>query len=182
VTGAVGTDAEDGVLWLPERIQQAGLPPDEVARLRYVVVEELVDGVASLLAWSWPHVDGRGRLFWRPSEQDQPVEISAPLRHLAWQVYDAAELERQPRCGDTFAARVVAPDQPFVEDLREVFPDGVYDLSPEAHQAAKLAYQGALADLRERPYEQDEPVLFDVQQIPLALIRLRPPVPRQEER
>jgi hypothetical protein len=174
---ALGTDREDGVTWLPERVR-AGVPDADLPHLSYVVVEELVDGVANLMAWAWPRVDRKGRLFWTPSEQAQPVQISAPLGALVRQLYDAARLERRPRCGDTFAARVSPPDgDDLVEDLRDVFPEGVYDLSAEAHQAAKLSYQGALAQLREEPYEQDQAVLFDVEEMPLPRVELLPPEP-----
>jgi hypothetical protein len=173
----VGDDDEHGVVWLPERLLQAGVGVG-AAQLQYVVVEEMVDGLASLLAWEWPLVDTKGRLFWHPSAQDHPVELSVPLRRLVHQLYEAGGLRRDPRCGDTFAARVdttATDDDAPVDDLRAVFPDGVYDLSAEAHQAAKLSYQGALADIRGEAFSQDQAVLIDNQELQLERIVLAAP-------
>ncbi len=133
--------------WRPERLT-AVLGEGRVQELRYVVLEELVDHIAVLQAWPWPVVDDEGRLTW-PLEQltAGPLEIATDVLRLRQQCYRAS-VQRVPRSGDTFAGRVAdraVPREGLVEDLRDVFPDGLYDLSAEAHQAAKLAYQGALA-------------------------------------
>ena len=65
-----------GVPWRPERLTRAGLRAHE--GLRYVVVEEIVDGVCVLHAGSWPRVDRKGRLTW-VADPTGPVEIAVPF-------------------------------------------------------------------------------------------------------
>lgn len=139
------------VPWRPERLTRTGLRVHE--GLRYLVVEEVVDGICVLLAWPWPHVDRQGRLTWSTDDAD-PLEIVVPLEQLRDQVY-RGRLQRDPRCGDTFAGAlattVPVPATGLVDDLRPLFPDGLYDVSADAHTAAKLAYQGGLADVPPPP-------------------------------
>lgn len=144
---------------------------DSLRLLRYVVLEEIVDGVVTLLAWKWPMVDSKGRLFW-PAED--PLEISIASEVLHQQLYAAARFKRTPRPGDTFAGQPGRlPDHSSsVEDLRPLFPDGLYDLSAEAHQAAKLAYQGSLSATREAR-ERTDKVLQPTGRLPH--VRLAPP-------
>ena len=141
------TDDGTGTPWRPERLT-AVLGERPVQDLRYVVLEEVVDHVAVLQAWPWPLVDEKGRLFWRSDSPGEGlVEIATLAERLREQVYRRS-MSRQPRCGDTLAG-VVSPEHVpaagLVDDLRRVFPDGLYDVSAEAHSAAQLAYQGSLA-------------------------------------
>lgn len=144
------TEAE-GAPWRPERLIRAGLQVDD--RLRYVVVEEVVDGISVLQVWPWPRVDGKGRLSWATDERG-PVELAVLVEQLRDQLY-RGRIRRKPRCGDTFAGVLGdgAPDSEarLVGDLRPLFPDGLWDVSADAHAAAKLAYQGALADVEPPP-------------------------------
>lgn len=115
----------------------------------YVVVEEVVGATIELMRWPWPLADSRGRLFWPPDAEDHVMTAAVPQRLVRLQLYLPNQLLRRPRAGDTFAARIsssAAPgwveDRP-VEDLADIFPGPVYDVSAEAREAAKLAYQGA---------------------------------------
>lgn len=140
-----------GAPWRPERLIRAGLQVDD--RLRYVVVEEVVDGISVLHVWPWPRADRKGRLSWATDEQG-PVELTVLVEQLRDQLY-RGQLRRQPRCGDTFAGvlrdRAQDAEARLVADLRPLFPDGLWDVSADAHAAAKLAYQGALADVEPPP-------------------------------
>jgi hypothetical protein len=65
------------------------------------------------------------------------------------QLYRPNGLQRRPRPGDTFAVRLTAvagwgKDAP-TEDLTDLLPGAVYDVSADAREAAKLAYQGSSA-------------------------------------
>lgn len=163
------------VPWRPERLMRTGLQVHE--GLRYLVVEEVVDGVCVLLAWPWPRVDRKGRLAWSAEDGD-PVEIAVPLEQLRDQVY-RGRLQRDPRCGDTFAGALAdsaeVPETGLLDDLRPLFPGGVYDVSADAHAAAKLAYQGALADVAPPPEGEPPERVPDRGRVPhLSLTAPRP--------
>lgn len=153
-------DEGGGTLWHPERLLAAAGGVEQVAAFRYVVVEEAVDDLLVLQVWAWPHVDASGRLFWDPAAPPLEVAVHRPLLHA--QVY-AHQLKRAPRVGDAFAGTLGVEAEALavavVEDLRDVFPDGLFDVSAEAHQVAKLAYQGSLAAIAApRPGQPEERV------------------------
>lgn len=115
---------------------------------QYVVVEEVVGATIELLRWPWPLADALGRLFWEEDADDQVMTAAVPLRLLRLQLYRPNALVRRPRAGDTFAARIPARaggwnQESPVSDLAVLFPGPVYDVSADAREAAKLAYQGA---------------------------------------
>lgn len=115
---------------------------------QYVVLEEVVGATIELMRWPWPRADSRGRLFWTPDAEEQVMTAAVPQRLVRLQLYRPNQLLRRPRAGDTFAARISSPAPGWagdllVEDLAEVFPGPVYDVTAEAREAAKLAYQGA---------------------------------------
>jgi hypothetical protein len=151
----------DGVPWRPECL------PDVVpagAELReqwtYVVLEEIVDDVAELMHWPWPLADQHGRLYWPDGDEARARAVAVPLRLLQTQLYARNGLRRRPRSGDTFASPSTGPGWDAaapVEDVRRLFPDAVFDVSAEAREAAKLAYQGALAAVEHA--SGDEPLL-----------------------
>lgn len=67
------------------------------------------------------------------------------------QLYEPNGIERRPRPGDTFA--LVASARGWrrarqVVDLRTLVDGAVYDISADAREAAKLAYQGSVAGVR----------------------------------
>jgi hypothetical protein len=112
---------------------------------QYVVVEEVVGATIELLRWPWPLADSRGRLFWPEDADEQVMTATVPQRLMRLQLYRPNRLQRRPRAGDTFAARIASSAPGWgaereVEDLADIFPGPVYDVSAEAREAAKLAY------------------------------------------
>ena len=115
---------------------------------QYVLVEEVVGSTVELMRWPWPLADSRGRLFWPADAEELVLTAAVPQRLMRLQLYRPNQLLRRPRAGDTFAVRVhfAAPgweSDRQVDDLVHLFPGPVYDVSAEAREAAKLAYQGA---------------------------------------
>jgi hypothetical protein len=115
---------------------------------QYVVVEEVVGATVEMLRWPWPNADPLGRLFWRDDADDRVMTAAVPQRLLRLQLYRPNDLVRRPRAGDTFAAKIIRAavgwDSPAaVDDLTDLFPGPVYDVSADSREAAKLAYQGA---------------------------------------
>jgi hypothetical protein len=136
------------VSWFPHSLHPYAA---DAAELReswcYVVLEEIVDRTALLLRWPWPLADGKGRLFWPAADQDRVSQASIPVSVLERQLYKR-RLRRSPRIGDTFAMRMVEGaawrEGATVDDARDLLPDLVLDVSADAREAAKLAYQGSL--------------------------------------
>jgi hypothetical protein len=135
--------------WWPEALHGA---VRSAAKLlddwQYVVVEEVVGATIELMRWPWPLADSRGRLFWTADAEEQVMTAAVPQRLMRLQLYRPNQLLRRPRAGDTFAARISWPAPGWVgdlqvDDLADIFPGPVYDVSAEAREAAKLAYQGA---------------------------------------
>jgi hypothetical protein len=136
--------------WLPPSLRGAVRNP---AKLRedwqYVVVEEVVGATVELMRWPWPSADRVGRLVWDDDAEDRVMSAAAPQRLVRLQLYSPNQLQRHPRAGDTFAARLAGisgwGEQAEVADLAHLLPGAVYDISADAREAAKLAYQGASA-------------------------------------
>lgn len=127
---------------------------------QYVVVEEIVGATVELMRWPWPRADSRGRLFWTPDAEERVMTAAVPQRLVRLQFYRPNQLLRRPRAGDTFAARITSPAPGWtrdleVRDLADIFPGPVYDVSAEAREAAKLAYQGASAAVFDGSRHQD---------------------------
>lgn len=115
---------------------------------QYVVVEEVVGATVELLRWPWPLADPVGHLCWDEDAETRVMSAAVPLRLLRLQLYRPHGLVRRPRAGDTFAARIRAQADGWdretpIDDLASLFPGPLYDVSAEAREAAKLAYQGA---------------------------------------
>ena len=137
--------------WLPPCLRLHGLDAESVQTLSYVILDETVDGVAGVTIWEWPSADGGGRL--RFEHPERALEVAVTLRQLDDELYEGL-LERDPRIGDVFAARVPAAarrrldgraallwERPLVQLLGDV----VYDVSREARKVAKLAFYSAVA-------------------------------------
>ena len=137
------------VLWFPESLQDAVRGDDaELSSWSYIVVEEIVDAVAALHRWPWPLADQCGRLFWTEDAEHNHVEAAVPVGVLHRTLYQPNGLTRRPRSGDTFATRDIgagwAGSSPVV-DLRTLLPQAVYDISADAYEAVRLAYQSSVA-------------------------------------
>lgn len=134
--------------WWPPSLHGAVRSAEKLrAEWQYVVVEEVVGATVELMRWPWPSADRCGRLVWEDDADDQAMTAAVPQRLMRLQLYKPNKLRRRPRAGDTFAIRLKATagwdeDGP-VDDLALVFPEVVYDVSADAREAAKLAYQGS---------------------------------------
>lgn len=148
--------------WLPP-----GLPPDwnADASFLYSVVDEKIEGLVTVSFSSWPLVDEDGRLSFPPDEAPTLVfeeallsEFLAQTRQLPVPSEAPSDLvSRELRVGDVFAvqprprlARVLEgeaqePGRPVIPD-RWLSPP-VFDVTPDARDAAKLAYYAAAAVL-----------------------------------
>jgi hypothetical protein len=149
-------------VWLPP-----GLPPDwnADASFLYSVVDEKIEGLVTVSFSSWPLVDEDGRLSFAADEAPTLVfeeamlsEFLAQTRELsAAQEAPSGLISRELRVGDVFAvrprprlARVVEgearqPGRPVIPG-RWLSPP-VFDVTPDARDAAKLAYYAAAAVL-----------------------------------
>ncbi len=138
------------VLWRPEALQAATQGAQELRDFAYVVVEESVDRLVVLMTWPWPEADDQGRVFW-PAEAESDYKTAVTTRDLLRdQLYRPSRLVRLPRLGDVYAARHLGPgwqSPGVVTDVRQLFDGDVYDISADAREAAKLAYQGAAASV-----------------------------------
>ncbi len=116
---------------------------DDLAELSYITVDEVSQGVVTLLISEWPDADERGRLRFRGAE---PVAVDVDQARLAAYLAIARLPERvrdRPlREGDAFAARttirrrVPGPRSPISRWLK----GPVFDVTADARDAAKAAY------------------------------------------
>lgn len=172
------------VPWAPEVLP---VSRDDLASWNYVVLEEIVDGMALLRRWSWPVVDPLGRLLWPDGTEHDTAEAAVDVRMLKAQLYLPNGIAREPRCGDTFAVplRVAARWGRRVRDVRLLFGAApVFDVSADAREAAKIAYQASLGAIQPAT-DAGVKVLKDVHRVmqartenPLRPMRLSPP-PRE---
>ena len=148
------------VLWHPEALDAVGISAASVAQFSYIVVEELVDAWVVLMAWPWPETDDRGRLFWTLATDSSPKNVVVSRDLLRHQLYRPSRLLRRPRLGDIYAASRLGTgweDRRPVADIRRLFDGPAYDISADAREAAKLAYQGPAAPSIQK-IEADDPL------------------------
>ena len=146
---ATAMPAGSAIPWAPEDLPIAA---DELGSWSYVVLEEIVDEVALLRRWPWPVVDPLGRLLWPAGAEHDSDAAAVALDLLTAQLYAPNGIERQPRCGDTFAVPGGVDMHwrgTLTRDLRELLGDAdVYDISAAAREAAKIAYQSSLGAIQ----------------------------------
>jgi hypothetical protein len=137
--------------WLPASLRAHGLTEDDVKRLSYVVLDEIVDDTVTLAIHPWPVADKDGRV--RFPDLAACRHVAVPRRALETQLY-RGWLQREPRLGDVFgflltdaAKRRLSrrPDVRWQRGLRSLVDGAVYDLSPDARTVAKLSYYAAMA-------------------------------------
>jgi hypothetical protein len=142
-------NSADQIPWLPGTLQASGLTINNAKRLTYIVVDEIVDDVATLALHPWPVADNQGRVRFPDLEACRHAAVS--LRALESQLYQGW-LKRDPRVGDVFGAvlsdaakRALARRDNTRWQLRSLLTPPIYDLSQDARVAAKLAYYAAMA-------------------------------------
>ena len=147
---ASGTSTAVG--WWPESLQgDVAKRPEDLQDYRYVVVEEIRDRFVVLMAWPWPQADLLGRLFWATTDAPGPHTAIVPWELLDRQLYHREGMERGPRLGDVYAAERLGSgwdSKRAITNLLNLFPGRLFDISADAREAAKLAYQGAAAPVR----------------------------------
>ncbi len=145
--------------WRPEGVE---LADNELARLSYLVVDEIVGDAVDVSVSPWPGVDDRGRLIF-PDEPARTAraEAEALRRYLARDLPGRAPL----RTGDVFAARV-SPTGLREAGERLLPPSAwlrrpVQDLREPARDKAKEAFFAAvtptLTPTQAKELEQVEP-------------------------
>lgn len=139
---AVGTDP-----WRPEGIDVAD---DELRRLSYIVVDEIVEDTAALSASPWPAIDDRGRLVF-PDEPALSVHASVAtlVRYFKRTDFRPGDPPEALRMGYAFAARVRrarlgATDSPLLPPSAWLMPP-LYDIHSPARDKAKEAFYAAVA-------------------------------------
>jgi hypothetical protein len=145
------------VPWFPHSLREhVGSAAELRGRWCYVVVEEVLDRTALLQQWPWPLADEKGRLFWPPEDHEAMRDAAVTLSTVERRLYRPHRVHRHPRVGDTFA--VLGADGPgwdsevLVDEVRDLFPGLVLDVSAEARAAARLAYEGSLV----RPVSEEQ--------------------------
>jgi hypothetical protein len=146
-------------LWRP--------PVDELkvdGELRYIVVDELHEGIAGLVVSLWPRVDARGRLVFADSEATSARVaaradlLEALLRSarepvLAGGVDEslrAALRDREVEIGDVYAARLRS--LPVSGDPAAWLVAPVFDITGPARELAKTQTSAALSGAMSSAY------------------------------
>lgn len=137
------------VPWLPASLRAHDLTVSDAKSLAYIVIDEIVDDVATLAIHPWPVADEQGRV--RFPELGACRHAAVSVRALETELYHGW-LEREPRVGDVFGAALTDAGRRRLSrhddtrcQLRSLLSPPVYDLSPDARIAAKLAYYAAMA-------------------------------------
>jgi hypothetical protein len=165
--------------WMPDSLHDV-VDRADLAQYSYVVLEELIQGNALLIAWPWPDADPVGLPRWRDLPS-QPAETAVEQAVLRAQLYTPSGLRREPRVGDVFAVERLgggwAEDQ--VDDVEALVEGSAYDITVDARAAAKLTYYGALTGMR-APAEIDRQAAklrdADDRDRPVARLRTRAPL------
>jgi hypothetical protein len=160
-----------GKPWTPRSLSRV----KDTSGLFYVVVDEMDERSVRLYVSPWPIVDKYGRL--RFHALGDTLQVGAPRRALQ-RLLNAHRLpsriaKRPLRIGDVFAFKVGGSlprtDFPRPQDW---IGAPVYDITPEAREAAKASFYAAVAPTL-RP-QRDREVI--------ALAQAAPPPPRPRRR
>ena len=139
-------------LWVPEDLT---LTEAELARLSYIVIDEIVGEAVDVSVSPWPDLDERGRLRFRADKPPRTVRASAPAleKYLSRIELRPAKLARPLGMGDTFAARVrerkldaldrKGPSAAPVTPGAWLIPP-IHDITEQARDKAKEAFYAAV--------------------------------------
>lgn len=118
-----------------------------VADLSYIAVDEVSEGIATLLVSDWPELDERGRLRF-PESEPAAVDVSqAALEALLAANRRPHDLAARPlREGDALAARTRLRRRPAARGRSSVswIVPPVFDITADARDAAKVAFFSAI--------------------------------------
>jgi hypothetical protein len=133
--------------WRPRGVR---VPEHELAKLSYIVVDEIVDDDADVAVSPWPAVDDRGRLTF---SDERPVRVRVSLEalmdYLNSQDVRSGRRPTRLRMGAAFAAVVRIERLPGVDGTplppAEWLVPPIYDISAPARDKAKEAFYAAVA-------------------------------------
>jgi len=132
--------------------------------MRYVVVDDIVEGRVSLEVSDWPTLDADGRLHFADIGEERVArldEFQALVNHKRTETHQYAP-ERALRIGDSFAISGLSVD----EAGSNVAAEEVWDVSKAARKAAKAAMFGAVASTVDVAYEQEMAISDEVLEVP----------------
>ena len=133
-------------LWIPRAL--AGY---DVAKLVYVVVDELESDRAGLCISPWPVVDERGRLRFDLEETQRVGVHQGDLEaRLARHRVPRRHADRELRIGDVFAVKLRGRQRPragAISDPDRWMGPPIVDLTRESREVAKLSFHAAVAPL-----------------------------------
>ena len=163
--------------WLPGTLRASGLTINDAKRLSYIVVDEIMDDVATLAVHSWPVADDQGRVRFPDLEACRHAAVSLQaLKSLLYQHW----LKRDPRVGDVFGAVISdAAKRALIRrddtrwQLRSLLTPPIYDLSQDARIATKLAYYAAMAPVLTKT-EMNRWSLTEKEQTPVTEPKVKP--------
>src|SRR5215218_898829 len=96
--------------WEPPEVAKRLAPDGDWDKIRYIVVDELHEGVAGLVVSPWPRIDARGRLVFGDEDESRRVATQAPVLLRDVDDRTAGKLrDRRLAIGDVFAARIEEP-------------------------------------------------------------------------
>lgn len=117
-----------------------------IAELSYVTVDEVSQGIVTLLVSEWPEIDERGRLrFPRADPVALDVDEAVLAAYLPAVRLPRRLADRPLREGDAFAARTTLGRRPpgRSQDPGTWLKGPVFDVTADAREAAKAAYLSA---------------------------------------
>lgn len=134
---------QPGHPWLPPSMK----PWKERRPLTYVVIDEIESDFVGLSVAPWPTVDEVGRLRFGPGRPRSVGAARADLtRFVARHRLPRSGSRRPLRIGDAFAVAVKEPvPAGEVADPAAWIEPPVYDISPDARDAAKASFYSAVA-------------------------------------
>jgi len=151
--------------WRPAQLERRIGKDGPWASYRYIVVDELEQGLAELVVSPWPRVDRRGRLHFGEEDDSTHVTVSEaafvallerrrePVVKLPLDDERAKALQtRKLAISDVFAARVPRRFVRLAPDPAKWIRGEVYDITAVARTVAKGQTSAALAGLIDDTY------------------------------